>query len=356
VVVFEGLSPKAPSPCAADLLLALASAGFVVLALLGAEWWARSRVATAGSDHAELHRYSERVGWEPRPGARLCEGSHCTTLNDQGYRGPALDGRGEELRAVVLGDSVAFGYGVDDDETFAARLHRRSGLEVANLGVQGYGTDQSLLRLRDVGLPLDPDVVILSVCIANDLVDNTLSRFLYDGRYPKPYFSLEGGTLRLENEHLLLSPPERLARKLRERSALYQLVAAPRSGAPRPPGAPHWLDTVEESLSDLNAAVELTARLLGEMARLADARGARTLILLHPADKTFTRGRRIVRKLRRSPHLRGRHMVDLKRRYDARGVSRDELLMDALGHLNARGHALTAEVVAEELEGDAPGS
>lgn len=351
------MSEKPRSSRAKELLLALGSASVALLGLLGAERWARHRDASAQPSHTVLHRYSERFGWEPRPRVRLCEGTRCITVNERGYRGRLLaDGgrRGEELRVVVVGDSVAFGYDVDDHETFSAHLDRRDGLAVANLAVQGYGTDQSLLRLRALGPELSPDVLVLSVCIANDPVDNRLDHFLYDGRYPKPFFTLAGSELRLRDEHLALSARGRLARALQERSALYRLLVAP-PGTPRSEGTRHWLDIVEASLADLNAAVDLTARLLAETARLGDSWGARTLILLHPADKTFTRGRRIVRKLLRSPHLEGRSVLDLQRRYEAMGVSRDELLLDELGHLDPWGHALTAEIAAQALA-ETPGS
>ncbi|MEO2195803.1 MAG: SGNH/GDSL hydrolase family protein [bacterium] len=48
---------------------------------------------------------------------------------------------------VLLGDSFAFGEGVNDSETVAAHL-ARSGFHVINLGVQGYGTNQQLMAFR----------------------------------------------------------------------------------------------------------------------------------------------------------------------------------------------------------------
>ena len=49
---------------------------------------------------------------------------------------------------LVVGCSFTFGWGVSDEETFAARLQERLPLQVVNHGVTGYGTYQSLLLLE----------------------------------------------------------------------------------------------------------------------------------------------------------------------------------------------------------------
>ena len=65
---------------------------------------------------------------------------------------------------MVIGDSFAFGWGVSDSQTYSARLEAAlPALEVINLGVGGYGTDQMLLMLREEGLRYAPDLVIAGV-------------------------------------------------------------------------------------------------------------------------------------------------------------------------------------------------
>src|SRR5438128_43073 len=128
-------------------------------------------------------------------------------------------------RMVMLGDSITFCYGVRDGETFSAVMETLDPrLEVVNLGVQGYGTDQELLKLEREGFAYAPDVVVLNVCLANDLLDNASARSIYDGVYPKPYFRLEGGRLVEVAGHVGLSPPRRLALLLSQRSALFNAL------------------------------------------------------------------------------------------------------------------------------------
>lgn len=79
-------------------------------------------------------------------------------------------------RIMLFGDSTVMGRSVPQDKTVAAQLElllKSKGVEteVINAGVQGYGTDQSLLLMERL-LPLyHPDVVIYGLC-QNDLTEN----------------------------------------------------------------------------------------------------------------------------------------------------------------------------------------
>lgn len=72
---------------------------------------------------------------------------------------------------AVIGDSHAMGWGVNDEETFAAQLQALSGRPVYNLGVASYGTARELLRLQKSGVLDKVDTVVLQYC-NNDLGEN----------------------------------------------------------------------------------------------------------------------------------------------------------------------------------------
>ena len=75
------------------------------------------------------------------------------------YAEPKPDG---VMRVLVFGDSLTFGDEVTDDETYVAHLQTMlPGTEVLNLGVHGYGHDQMLLYLKEVGARYKPDVILL---------------------------------------------------------------------------------------------------------------------------------------------------------------------------------------------------
>jgi len=103
-------------------------------------------------------------------------------INADGWRGarhPRVKPAGA-FRIVVLGDSVAFGYGVSAQASFPAQLEQlamrrvpSTHLEVLNLGVGGYNPYNEAALFEDVGAALAPDLVLVQFCI-NDLNDPTL--------------------------------------------------------------------------------------------------------------------------------------------------------------------------------------
>jgi hypothetical protein len=54
----------------------------------------------------------------------------------------------ESNKVLILGESSIFGWGLDDDKTFASFLAQRTSLAVENGAVPGYGTLQSMLWMR----------------------------------------------------------------------------------------------------------------------------------------------------------------------------------------------------------------
>jgi len=79
-------------------------------------------------------------------------------------------------RILIIGDSIAFGTGVDAEWRFSDFLSRALGddVEVINAGVCGWGTDQELLYYEKAGKDLDADIVILTFTMANDVLNNML--------------------------------------------------------------------------------------------------------------------------------------------------------------------------------------
>ena len=75
----------------------------------------------------------------------------------------------DSIRIALLGDSFAFGWGVDVDKIFAHILEERlnsfaSGkrkIEVLNFGVPGYSTFQEVADFFEKGLQFKPDIVLV---------------------------------------------------------------------------------------------------------------------------------------------------------------------------------------------------
>ncbi len=71
---------------------------------------------------------------------------HSFSTNAEGFR-TTLPVVSSARRVLMIGDSVAFGLGVDDEATMASHLQRRVGeaFQIVNAGVGGYDADQILL-------------------------------------------------------------------------------------------------------------------------------------------------------------------------------------------------------------------
>jgi hypothetical protein len=293
--VFAGMLAVGPRP----LQIAGSNGLVLVLTLLGLEGATRllnvgfPGVVRRDTPDRDLWVYDPTKGWFPSPGG---SGEVPMTGPDRArVRINALGLRGAEIprqkqsatkRVLVFGDSYVFGLGVDEENLFTTHLERLLNarfaapgirVEVVNLGVLGYSTDQELILLDELGLGLGPDLVILVVC-DNDFRGNT-EDFVYR-RYYKPYFELtpEGELLRrnvpvprldrLQRVKLFLGQESNLwnfARSRRsERPVIRSFIDAFQVGVPRP--------------SSMDP-IELTTAVVLAFADRVEASGARPLVI-----------------------------------------------------------------------------
>ncbi len=82
------------------------------------------------------------------------------------------------IRAMFLGDSFTFGYGVEDDEAYPAlvgqilRDQYHVPIETINAGFTGgYSPDTGYVFYKERARSFSPDVVVLGLCIDTDLFD-----------------------------------------------------------------------------------------------------------------------------------------------------------------------------------------
>ncbi|MBF0194151.1 MAG: SGNH/GDSL hydrolase family protein, partial [Magnetococcales bacterium] len=110
-------------------------------------------------------------------------------INSQGIRAPNnLPEKSDDRESVfIIGDSFTFGWGVNEEETFARVLDNKLKkknlpIDVVNLGIAGYGTKQSYERLLEYSARLGtPDILIYMFC-PNDPIDNiTGKKVVVDG-------------------------------------------------------------------------------------------------------------------------------------------------------------------------------
>ena len=139
--------------------------------------------------------------YEPIPnvtGRDLADGyalGYSDKSNALGFRGPLYAQEQPEnrrYRIIVLGDSIADGYGVPEyAQTFPAVLERKlsgSGFrtEVMDFGVAGYQTTQEVETLRTKGLVYHPDLVIVAYCLNDTERGSMVGNELYRRAQAKP--------------------------------------------------------------------------------------------------------------------------------------------------------------------------
>lgn len=272
-------------------------------------------------------------------------------LNSDGYRDTEFTPERRRARRVLfLGDSFVMGEALAPEETLPHQLERLLGPDtrVYNLGVTGYGPDQSLLRYRYDGARLAHDDVVLALFPGNDFQDLVKNRLVESGA---------DGALRWTDTNPVRErlPAFRLALVFR------RATRGPLADADRELAALLFTDAYDLMAVQAQEVVERKVRLmravLAGFVAQSSAYGARLTLLLIPTVKAIEklgyfdqRGvprERALFDLERAAEIArdlGIHTVDLSLPF--RTHRDDGLYIPRDGHLSTRGAELAARVLA----------
>jgi len=156
---------------------------FVLLLVMlgGVELWLRLSIpASSGDSIFEYTLESKRYKVMKRNAEIVTWGSKLQT-NNLGFRDEhsvVPPKQSDEFRIIVLGDSFTVSAGVDFQDIFTSQLEKSlqqqyPHVQVINLAVGGYNILQYALVLEEVGLALQPDLVLVAVFPYNDLNNDT---------------------------------------------------------------------------------------------------------------------------------------------------------------------------------------
>lgn len=315
-------------------------------------------------------------------------------LRDRDF-GPKQPG---ETRILLLGDSFTMGHTVDEEDTIGRLLERRLAEKallpsptVINGGMSGAGVWQQWGILRDKGLALEPDWVILQVFMPND-IDNALEIVGKKPRaYNLPWHDYLYGML-LKN-----TPQVRLHTWLRENSGLYRLIAQamgrpapihrligglwflpplPDAGPPSEPRPAHMEDRLEPWYPELDEGFALMTEYILKMRAMCAERNIRFAAyafpdaldvypevwknnIEHPDAKDYRYAyRKSIRLIEEFFDREGIPYFSLTRRFAAAGGA-DEVFYMLDGHTTPVGNAAVADgmaaFIAQELRRREPG-
>lgn len=312
--------------------------------LLGAEGAARlaptpSPATPAGDavDGSVLLNGDPWLLWSLRPGDHEEVGVpvhvNALGLRDRD-RGPKV-----KPRALALGDSSVYGFGVRDEEVFTALLEAAGGAEYVNAAVPGYSSYQALNLLDLRGWSLDPDLLVVGTLWS----DNNFDSFS-DWDLLASYAGWRAS-------------PVRSARLALERSALFRWLdwtfrVAPQSARARKVGWQVGGDAPRSGSRRVDIAAY--AENLDAFCARMHARGGGVVFLVLPnredvepisGDPAWEPFRRVMRE---TAARWGAPVAEAPAAFKASGRSADALFLDQM-HPTPIGHRLLAEVVGAAL-------
>lgn len=317
------------------------------------------------------------------------------SISSQGLR-DRIYGRKEVgvFRIVCLGDSFTMGYGVHDDEPYpkvlesdlSQRYPDRT-IEVVNLGTPGYGLWQSAIKFREIGLDLEPDLLVVQVLPENDVRDRLRREGMALRSYNAGYHRSVDNWHRLQNKmassrlrslsraHDLLlyafQPEyEYVLSKLRPQfggGTRRQRIVWPSVRERRPPSMETLL---RESYPDLDLGFSLLEQTMVELAELCEDKGIE-MVVLHIGsrgsiyvdataewldnqgiDASIYDFGRVSRWMDQVCSDHGWPLVNTMERLAERAKTvSDDLIYPRDGHPTAKGHQLVAASLGDYLDG-----
>lgn len=288
---------------------------------------------TEGDAQAIYMRGSPYLLWELAPGEREGPGGK-VSVNAAGFRDRE---RGSKAgpRALALGDSSVYGFGVGDDQVFTARLEASlGGAEFINGGVPGYSSTQALNLLWGRGLALEPDLVLAMTLWS----DNNFDTFVDADQIATYAAWRRSGIASVE--------------AVLERSAIYRSLEY--GMRKREPGRVGWMELKRQPPSGKRRVpIEQYARNLREYCSTQASRGGGVVFVILPnrndltgaeANPPWVPYRQVMREVASSC---GAPLVDLPQAFARDG--RPHLFLDEM-HPSRAGHQLMADTIAATLK------
>jgi len=205
----------------------LLCAGSIIFFFGGAELIARIWYTPQKYEYTGMFEYDrEKVFGLKKNATGLYWGGAYTT-NSYGFRGKEipLEKPANTVRVLVVGDSVSFGHGVNDDQIFSYILEQSLNeylveqesaiaAEVINTSVPGNSPFQEYHDMKR-GLAFSPDIIVLQITL-NDIIE-PFARWIFRD------MGMEEGDLEIISHDYVLGIHNisNLDHILRQRSALY---------------------------------------------------------------------------------------------------------------------------------------
>jgi len=216
------------------------------------------------SSVCEICQFHPQLGWETIPSKTVSNKKVTYTTNSLGMRSGEVDK--DKGHILLVGDSVTFGLGVNNNETISHYLARENReFQILNLGVPGYGIGQYFLNLKRHIDKLNTKLIVLIIYTSNDL-DETRK----DTRYgiSKPFFHYQDGDLIYHNPKI----SKYSCSNIYSRSRIVKHLI------------PNFIiNQCKSKVIEINKASRTIAKLIDEIRILGLKKNISTLIVLSPS-------------------------------------------------------------------------
>lgn len=271
-------------------------------------------------------RYSSDLGYTLNPGV-FClterEFSNAYHINTLGVRDTEEALNRPEI--IVVGDSFALGWGVHQEETFAALIGQKSKRKTLNTAIPSYGTVREMLMLRKIDRS-KAKCLIIQYC--GDDYDENLRYYLNGNR---PQIMREETFQRLIRQH---SRPNKyffgkyLVLKIKKKIKEFKPLSSAPKGAVLPSDVDLFLHVLKQNEDVLDSLPIIVLELSGN-------------------DQTDAFINSLKRKIEYGDHPEFiRQMIILEVNHHLKS----EHLYVLDGHLNYAGHIVVADLIYETLK------
>jgi len=287
--------------------------------------------------------------------------------DENGFRNPSPWPSRAEV--VAVGDSLTFGYGVDDGQTWTALLAQHLlPNRLVNLGLIGAGPEQYFRIYERFGVPLAPKVLLFGLLPANDITDAVdFERWLEaGGKGNYDVWRFFGGDVPgLRRGIVNFAKKSYLLQYLRDTYKLLRSPSAYRGRTLNLPGgcrlrlAPNIVARATRNAIPGHPDFQLVLEAIERTRRLTQEHDTHLLVLLFPSKEEVylpimdEPAPRAVQPFATALEEKGIDVLDLTAPLQERARAGACLFHEVDGHPDAAGYEVIADTVLRHLEQNA---
>jgi len=243
---------------------------------------------------------------------------------------PKLNGK---FRIMIVGDSLTYGYGVQEEDTYSKQLesmlNKNFSVEVLNLGVSGHQSEDVLRKIKEYTPLLKPDLIIYGVCL-NDFLPSGVGQYANNMNYRFPL-------------------PESIKRFMSEKTHLGRLVSDAYNNILMRLGFRN--DFYTDILKDFNNYQTRFARDVKDMNDFVLDRGLPSMVamVLNQFPELHSKGYQIALAAEKHLSNAGMEVIpteEFYNKYDKQSMA----VSQWEGHPNARAHKIFADFFVAHLQ------